>query len=244
MLFSYAGHDRYGIDALGIYVEQLCIIAFGYCAEHLLRRFSRGELICHIGILRLEETNPAGAAASEHWPLIIFFVSKAFNELAAFLHDCKVSAEVGVEYIVYTELAQRAYQTFYRSEIAVNAQSFAPCCTNRRSDLNDSDFGWICYCVESFLYIAALAECANGAVSYTLTAKCAFRFSELSVERYVNSCAGTCSADVPYVAGLNLIANLDTAHTFYALGRIADEREVLRIRRCGYYFTVGKFNYA
>ena len=60
--FSGAGHDRNNEDVLRLISHFFCPISLDERAAHLLGRLAGGEVLNHIGIIKLTELDPSGRA--------------------------------------------------------------------------------------------------------------------------------------------------------------------------------------
>ncbi len=141
---------------------------------------------------------------------------KALDKLAAFLHDCKVGAEIGVEHIVKTKLPQRGSQNARRGLLRREAKILCPRRAHGRRDLHDGRNGRIGEHTVDVIGIVPLFQRAHRAVGHTLPAVGTQGSGELIRLRGADRGAGAGSDHIPDMHTLHLVADLHAAHAFDA----------------------------
>ena len=221
-----ARHDGDREDLIRIYAQLLRDIGLGDRAEHLLRRFRGRKVFHHIRILCLHETQPTRTTGSKHRPFVTVAVCQSFEEFASLFHDRKVCAVIGIENIVDADLFERTDQLAHSSVFIFQTDLFAPCCTDRRSDLYHRDDLRIRQRVIELAAIVAFAQCADRTMRDALTAERTVAFLERLIifETDRRPIAGTDQR--PNTHTLHFFTDLDAPHALHTLGGVAHQRQI------------------
>ena len=199
----------------------------GLCdrTEHLLRGLRGGQAV-HIGrVLGFDEAHPARTAACKHRPAVFALMGKSVDKFTALFHDRKIRREVGVKYIVEAEALETCHHSAGCRIALVEAKAFRPCNSDRRRDLhNGSDFR-ICQCIQHLDCVITDSQRTGRAMSHALSAEGAVGVLESPAVADVDRRTGTGSCQIPDMHALDLIADLDAAHTLNALAGLADDRD-------------------
>ena len=110
ILFGRAGHNGHHHQILGPLADFGRIKRLGHCAEHLLRRFARGQMRQQVGVIIFCKVDPPRRATGEHRQRggRVFIHQRAFQaaqQLGALLHDGEVRGKVGIEHRSKAHLA-------------------------------------------------------------------------------------------------------------------------------------------
>ena len=173
----------------------------------------------------LHKTHPARAAGSKHRELVLFRMGNLLDKLGALFHNGQVRAEVGIKYVIHSCSAQRGSQSLHGCEFRVQAEGLSPCGTDGRCNLYNRDLLRILDGLDHPIHIIALTKGADRTVGNTLAAECALGILQTVHAGDIDSDAGTGIDHIPHVCGLDLVADLDTAHALDALVIITDQRE-------------------
>ena len=233
-LLGQAGHDRDNEDLGGIHVQELSVVALGDGAEHLLRRLGGRELVHELGIVRLAEPHPAGAAGGEHREFLfrsaVLCLCRFFDlleELAGLLHDGQVCGEVGVKDIIEADVLEERDQAAVGRELRFEAEALTPGSADRRCHLDDRDDVRILESEEHPVEIIALTERADRTVGDTLAAEHTLGVLQTVDTAHIDRSPGTGVQNIPDACGLHIIADLDAAHALDALVILTDQGEVI-----------------
>ena len=146
-------------------------------AFHLLRALAGGEVGNEVGIICLAELDPSGRTGGYHRQNAA--VLYALNKFVGFLHDGEVGAEVGVEYLIEAQSAER------RSHLALNvgayrhAEALAEGNSDGRSGVNNNVLLGIRNSREYIVDLILLGESAGRTCDDTLSAGNAGNVGEL-----------------------------------------------------------------
>ena len=116
LLLSNTRHYRYTNYVLRINTKNVCIVCLCNRSEHLLWWLWCRKLIYEVWVERFTVTNPCRTAWCEHWELSsVISMCKLMNEFICFFHDCKVSCEVCIEYIIYAHFLKCSTKSLHWS---------------------------------------------------------------------------------------------------------------------------------
>ena len=105
-------------------------------------------------------------------------------------------------------------------------KSLSPCGADSRSDLSYCDCVFVRDSVPYFFCIVTLSQSTNRTVGDALSAKRTVCLLDLSSAGYIDGRARAGTLEIPDVQVLNLVTDLDTAHTLDTFCGIPYEREV------------------
>ena len=222
-LLRGAGHDGRHEDLVGIEAHLLGKVALRHRAEHLLGRLRRRQMVRITGILGLEEPDPGGTAGGEHGPAVLPPMGEAVDELTALFHDGQVGGEVGVEDIVEADALQRRHHAAGRRLLGGHVEDLRPGRPHRRGHLDDSRHLGIGQRPEDLRGVVPDRQRPGGAVGDALAAEDAVRVLQIAVVAHVHRGPGAGARHVPDVHALDLVADLDAAHTLDALAGLPDD---------------------
>ena len=212
-LFGGAGHDGHHEDVVGVHPQLLGEVALGHGTEHLLGTLGGGQMADILGELGLDEPHPAGTAGGEHGPGVLIPVGEALHKLAALLHDGQVGGEIGVEYIVKAHLLQGGDHALGGGVLGLQVVVFRPGGPDRRGHLDHGDLLGVGQGVEHPAGVVVLLQTAHGTVGHALAAEGAVGVCQRPGPGHADGGAGTGAHQVPDVHTLDLVADLDAAHT-------------------------------
>ena len=141
VLLGLAGHDRDDDQVLRVDADLLGVVGLGDRAEHLLGRLAGRGDVEQVGVVVLEEVDPARAAGGENRQVLARL--HAFDELVALLHDREVGREVGVEDLVEAEGAETGYELARDGFARLESEFLADGDANRRGGLDDDGLGGV-----------------------------------------------------------------------------------------------------
>ena len=150
-------------------------------------------------------------------------MGEAVQELAALFHDGQVGGEVGVEDIVKADGLQSSHHTAGGCHLLGQVEGLCPGNPDSRSHLNDGGDLGVGQILDNLRGIVPGRQCAGGAVGDTLAAVDAVGILQVPVHAHIHSGAGAGAGHIPNVHTLNLVADLNTAHTLDALGVVPDD---------------------
>ena len=153
-------------------------------------------------------------------------MGEALHEFAAFLHDGEVGGEIGVEDVVKADLPQGADHVTGGGLRRRELEGFRPRDPDGRGDLNHGGDLRVCQRVQHPVGVVTGGQSAGGAVGDALTAEGAVAVLEIAADSHIYRGAGAGAYHVPDVHSLNLVADLNTAHTLDALAGLADHGNV------------------
>ena len=156
-----------------------------------------------------------------------FGMLQMLQKFAAFFHDGQIGGKVGIEHIVKANAAQGGDHPAHSGLAGLQAQLLGPSGPDGGRHLDDSDFIGVCQSVKNLLGVVPLPQSAHRALGDTLAAQRAVRLFDFPVQRNVYCGAGTGGRHVPDIQTLDLVADLDAAHTFDAFGGVPDQGEAL-----------------
>ena len=230
-LLSRTRHHGHHKQALGLQAQHLGVIGLGDGAEHLLRRFGRGQAVNKLRVTRLHKAHPARAAAREHGPaatvaLALGGLAQALEQLGALLHNGEIGREIGVEHVLKAHAAQCAGQAFDGGFLARNAELLAPSASHGRRDLHQDDLVGIGDGIEHGLGVVALAQRARRAMRDALAARHAIGLADRRASAGAHGGVRGAVGQIPNAEPLHALAHLDAAHALNALVVVADDGEI------------------
>ena len=240
--FGDTGHNGNTAYFPGIRTDFFCKIAFGHGAEHLLRRFCRGKVICHVGILGFEETYPGRAAGGEHGPSLLFRIGKPCKQLVPFFHNGQICGKIGVKHIIKTDFLKGRRHAPFRGHISRQIQRFSPGRSDGGGHLHNGNGFRIGQSAENLCGIIPFPQRARWTMGNTLSADAAVRFFYPPVPGNIHCSSGTGVLYVPDMQVLYLIAELYTAHAFDTFAEIPDQRETVIPRHLRDFFFIRNVN--
>ncbi len=198
-------------------------------AEHLLGALAVAGSP-QVMVMAFEVAHPARAAAGEHRLVFGLPRLEAADELGAFLHDGQVGGEGGVEDIVEAQRPQRRGHPVDGGLLRRQAEALPPGGAHRRGDLHHRDAVGVLDGGERLLGVAALPQGAGGAVGDALAAEHAVGFLDAAIAAHIHPGAAAGAGQIPHFH-LDLVTDLDAAHTFDTFVGIPVKREVPRPER-------------
>ena len=177
-----------------------------------------------MGELGFNETHPAGAAGSEHGPVIAVPMGEPLQELTALLHDGQVRREVGVKDIVEAQPPQSRHHLPRGRFLSGQDEGLRPGHPHRRRDLHYRGDFRVRQGVQYLHRVVPGRQGAGGTVGDALAAEGAVRGLQGAVAGDVHRGPGAGARQVPDPHGLDLLADLDAAHTLDALAGLPDQR--------------------
>ncbi len=143
----------------------------------------------------------------------------------SFFHNCQIRRKIRIKNIIKSNLSCGRHHFPYCRLLCRKPKALAPCGTNCRSDLSDHDLIRIHNGIHDLNRIISFTKCTGRAMCDALSTKGAIHiFDILHIYRaYTGTFA--CIDNVPHAHGLDLVADLHTAHTFDTFRRITDDRE-------------------
>ena len=154
-------------------------------------------------------------------------MGKALDKLAALLHNGEVGGEVGVVDIVKAQGFEGGDHAAGGGHVQGEAEVLRPGGANGGRYLHHGDDVGVGQGFEHLHRVVPLVEGAHGAVGDALGAVGAVGVLELAVFRDVDRGARAGAGHVPDIEALHLVADLNAAHALDALGRVANEGQVL-----------------
>ena len=212
------GYEEY---VLRIPTHLLCVVGLNYCAEHLLRRLTGGEVVHKLRIVVLAELDPSGRAGCDHRKCAA--VLDSAKELGCFFHDGKVSGEIHIVNAVEAELLESLNHLGLAVSTGLVAEALTDLCSYGRSCADKYVLGRIC---ESFSYligIVSLVECANGTSNDTLSAVYARGLGERHLECGSDVCIKSTVVSTDNADTLNYLTSCYAAAAKDTLVVIADD---------------------
>ena len=149
-------------------------------------------------------------------------MGEALNELAALLHDGQIGGEVGVEDVVKAQPAQRRHHAAGGGLLGGKVEALRPGRPYRRGHLDNGGDLRIGQGPEDAVGIVPDGQGAGGAVGDALSAEHAVRVHQVPVVAHIHGGAGAGARHVPDIHALDLVADLDAAHTLDALAGLPD----------------------
>ena len=179
-LLSGTGHNGYNEDILRIVAHLISPVGLDKSAAHLLRRFARGKVVDHIGVVKLAELNPSGRARGDHRKSAA--VLNALKKLGSLFNDGEVSRGVGIKYLLEAKSSE------CRNHFALNVgsdrhiEALSESSSDRGSGLY---YNVLCRIVKSFpnlIGIVTLNKRAGRTNCGTLSARDTGSVSERKIE--------------------------------------------------------------
>ena len=143
-------------------------------------------------------------------------MGKALHELAALLHDGQVGGEVGIEHVVKTHDLQRRHHALGGGELGVKVEILRPGGADGRRHLHHHDAVRVGQGVEHLAGVIPLLQAAHGTVGDALAAERTVALAQGTGAGHAHRGVGACAHQIPDAHGLDLLAELDAAHTLDA----------------------------
>ncbi len=228
-LLRGAGHDGNNLNVLLVPAHLIRIIALDDSAFHLVGALAGAEIRDELGIIGFAELNPSGRAAGNHRenPAVVH----AVEQLGGFLHDGKVSAEVGIEHLLEAKATQSGGKLAGAGRSHRHSEFLAEGGADGGSGLNDNVLGLILKQLPYIVRGILLAKRSDRANVDALTAVDAGSFVKLHVPSGSDGALEATVASADNANLLDVIADGYAAAAKDALVVIADDgrREVINL---------------
>ena len=149
-------------------------------------------------------------------------MGEAVQELAALFHNGQVGGEVGVKDIVKADGLQGSHHTAGGCHLLRQIECLCPGNPDGGSHLNDGGDLGIGQILDDLSGIVPSRQCAGGAVGDALAAVDTVGILQIPVQAHIHGSTGAGASHIPDMHTLNLVTDLNTAHTLDALGVIPD----------------------
>ena len=193
-------------------------------------------------VLGLDKPHPSRTTGSEHGVPLQLPRRKSLYKLVGFLHDRKVRGEYCVKYIVRSHSLQSVHDLSNGSLLRRKSGLLSPGSADSRRHLDHYGLLLICQGIPHLLCVVPLTQGSHRAVGDALSAQGAGSILDIHVPRHIDCGPRAGSLHIPDRQLLHLVADLDTAHAFDTLCRIADQREVHVPLSPVYLLPVGKID--
>ena len=221
VFLGLAGHDGNNHQIRGLHADLLSIVALGDCAEHLLGRFAAGRNVKQIGVVVLDEVDPAGAAAGQDGQVLAAL--DTLDDLGAFFHDGQVSGEVGVEDLVEAQGTESCDHLAGDRHAGLKTEFLADSHADGGSGLNDDGLGGIVDGSPDFFHIADTGDGTDGADVDALSAEGAVGFSQGDHAGSADLGGESAAVAGECADGLNFVADGLAAAAHDALGKVTHD---------------------
>ncbi len=225
VFFCRAGHDGYGENFRRIQLRLLRPVGFDHRAHHLLGALRRGDVGEQVVAVLLRVIDPGGAAGGEERNFALSF-KKPADEFGSLFHDGEVSGEVGVEYVVESDLTERGVDLLGGKSAGLESEFFAERYADRGSDLYDGGDFRIGEAIPDLPASVRFIDGADGAVGRALAAANAGRIGEVGECRRSDDGLSAASLVLDRVDALHLLAHFDAAAAVDALVAVEHDRVV------------------
>ena len=169
--------------------------------------------------------NPAWTAGSKHWHLLV--IRQALQQFCSFLHNGYICRKNCIQHIVKAHALQGCHQTALSINAWLHILALQPCCADSRSYLHHSNLVRICQNIIYLWQIISFLQGTSRTMGDTLTTKGAFGIGNRNIIHSADIGIGTGILYIPNITALYLAANLETAHTFYTLLGIPNQRKII-----------------
>ena len=221
VLLGLAGHDGNNHQISGLHADLLSIVALGDGAEHLLGRFAAGRNVEQIGVVVLDEVDPAGAAAGQDGQVLAAL--DALNDLGALFHDGEVSGEVGIKDLVKAQSAESGNHLAGDRSTGLKAEFLTHSHADGGSSLHDNSLGGVVDGGPDFFHIADTGDGTHGADVDTLSAEGTVGFSQGDHAGGTDLGGKSAAVTGQGADGLNFVTDGLAAAAHDALGKVAHD---------------------